>query len=191
MWPVESESLPAGAHDVIHAISSNGFSARSFHTRASPWCKSAQRPQKVGLICVKYTPAGAERKRALPLSRSPPVQILTPLAANPAPWERLCPLFFGIPSVRELSQVALWIKAPFQQGETYKFQKKSHFFSWRPWKVFVIRTCRCPAPPRASHPGSGLRRSSLCLGPPTYRGAQKKHRRQEYKDLFNIKNRVL
>lgn len=74
------------------------FSARSFHTRASPWCKSAQRPQRVGLICVKYTPAGAERRRALPLSRFfPPVQILTQLAANPAPWERLCPLIFWDP----------------------------------------------------------------------------------------------
>lgn len=105
------------------------FSARLFHTRASPWCKSAQRPQRVGLICVKYTPAGAERKRALPLSCfPPPVQILTALATNPAPWERLCPLFFGIPSVRELSQVSLWIKASFQQGETYKSKEKSLFF---------------------------------------------------------------
>lgn len=35
------------------------------------------------------------------------------------------------------------------------------------------QTCRCPVQPGVSHLGSGLKRSSLCLAPPTWREEQK------------------
>lgn len=47
--------------------------------------------QRLGLICGKCSPAGAECANA-PSEQLFPIQILTPLCYNPAPYERLCPL---------------------------------------------------------------------------------------------------
>lgn len=142
-------------------------------------------------------PGGGEEEDAPsePLFQNPPHPPTPPLI--PPPWERLCPssppprpplplltpiFFFGMPSVRQLSQVTLRITAPSQLGESCKIPKSHFLHVSAKKKVFArrgCRTCRCPAPPRVSHPGSGLRRSSLCLAPPTYIMSRETQARRE------------
>lgn len=66
--------------------------------------------KRVGLIWGKCSPAGSRMEAGTPSEQLFPVQILTPLCYNPAPWERLCPLF-GIFSV---SSVVTQINTPSQ-----------------------------------------------------------------------------
>lgn len=125
-------------------------------------------------------PGGGEEEDAPsePLFQSPP----PPHTLIPPPWERLCPpptpsphpnfFFLGClllgnspKSLYGLRRRHSWARAAKSPNVTSCEARR--------------RTCRCPAPPRVSHPGSGLRRSSLCLAPPTYIMSRETQARRE------------
>lgn len=159
--PEACRDVAAAAHDATHVPERRRFPRREH-----------RRPSRRGKRKRKGTP---------PLSRFAKIPPSYPSLISP-PWERLCPphtlsphpSFFFVfffsgclmlsnspKSLSGLGRRHSWptvAKSKIVTSCTSAQQKSL---------CEAHRTCRCPAPPRVSHPGSGLRRSNLCLAPPT------------------------
>lgn len=108
----EPESSSAGAYDAIHDVSSVCFQSAHFTWESFPHV-AACRGLKGWDSSVSNTDL-----RVLSLSCSPPLK--SSLSSNPEPWERLCPFFFRIPSVKNSLKLLYGLMCHHDTSQTHK-----------------------------------------------------------------------